>query len=161
MQNDFDEWIFFSPPTPPWSLTREVPQCHFHLNVNLKTLSLRLAWMLIRFESLFASHHNGSAKLWAVCHLTDAHWFFFSSLLPQRTPISVFFGLSLVEKVFLSTLIFSGWQYLAPKHHGRISGCYGSSIPLFFQIAGLFCSVLWQYCLFSPHHAARELSKIH
>lgn len=40
-------WMQFLMPRPfPWSLTRKVSKCHFHLNVNLMAASLKLAWML-------------------------------------------------------------------------------------------------------------------
>lgn len=130
MQNDFDECIFFFfiPPTPPWSLTREVPQCHFHLNVNLKAVSLRLAWMLICFESLFASDHNGYVKLWAVVSLNQHTFFFF-----PKSSYKCFPTLRL-SKRFLSTLIFSQWQCLAPRPMGenKTLCCFGSWIAHFF-----------------------------
>lgn len=49
VQNDFDGCSFECPPFP-WSLTRKVSKCHFHLNVNLMAASLKLAWMLICCE---------------------------------------------------------------------------------------------------------------
>lgn len=73
-------WVFFTLASPLWTLTREVLQCRFHLNVNLKAISLRRAWMLMRLESRFA--HNRYAKL---CRKKPT-----DILFSQRAHISVF-----------------------------------------------------------------------
>jgi len=111
VQNDFDGWSIFPPPTPPWSLTYEVLKCHFHLNVNLRTVSLRLAWLLTCFASLFALDHIGYAELWAVVSLNQNTLFSFSSAFSKE--LRRLFFCSLLVQCFVSPLIFSWWQWLA------------------------------------------------
>lgn len=77
VENDFDERVFvFFFCSPPWTLTREVLQCRFHLNVNLKSISLRLARMLMCLESWFASSHSRYGKQWTLVPLNQQTSFF-------------------------------------------------------------------------------------
>lgn len=108
MQNYFDECSFFIPSTPPWSLTREVLECRFHLNDNLKAVSLRLAWLLTCCEGPFALGHSGCVKRWAAVLPKQSTTLSF--LMVFQTSSKVFFCFFQVERS-LSTVIFSRWQW--------------------------------------------------
>lgn len=124
-----DAFFLFHPLLPdPWHC--EVLTRHFHLNVNLKAVSLRLAWMLIYSESLFALDHVGYGKLWETNVAKPDNIRFFSVFCKE--PLRVFFCSGFVRRLS-TTLIFSHWQWLVLRPIGENKTlwiCFGSWISL-------------------------------
>lgn len=124
---------------PPWSMTRKVPQCHFHLNVNLKAISLRPTRMLTCFESRFASQLR---QIWwnceLLCHKINTHSSFsgFSKELLQ-----VVFC-SLVKKVFVHfNLLCDDIWHQSPWKKIRQTLIWLLNVSLFFRLVD--CSALF------------------
>ena len=161
-------WMqFFIPPTPPWSLTREVLKCHFHLNVNLKAVFFKtgmgadMLWKSICIRPRWVSECEVivTKTKHILCFLFFLPVFFF------KEPLKVFFC-SLVVKRFLSTLIFSQWRWPAPRPVGENETLwcrFGSWIRLYFRLVDCYdgsCNSIGYFLLIMQWEYSRKHTSI-